>query len=92
VDLGAEKTIAAEKGERKIAVEIKSFVGRSDIQDLESSLGQYRLYRSVLEQTEPGRTLYLSIPAHVLVYFESLLVNWLLSKSSCTSLFSTISR
>ena len=31
IDLGAEKILAAEKGSDKIAVEIKSFVGRSVI-------------------------------------------------------------
>ncbi len=41
VDLGAEKLIAAEKGSRKIAVEIKSFSGRSEVADLEKALGQY---------------------------------------------------
>jgi XisH protein len=39
VDLGAEQLIAAENTEQKIAVEIKSFVGRSDIDDLEKALG-----------------------------------------------------
>lgn len=43
VDLGAERLLAAEKAERRIAVEIKSFVGRSDIADLEAALGQFVL-------------------------------------------------
>jgi len=30
IDLGAEKIIAAERGEEKIAVEIKSFIGTSN--------------------------------------------------------------
>lgn len=37
IDLGAEQLIAAQKAERKIAVEIKSFVGKSDIDDLEKA-------------------------------------------------------
>ncbi len=41
IDLGAKKLIAAEKGERKIAVEIKSFISKSEINDLENALGQY---------------------------------------------------
>ena len=41
VDLGAEKLLAAEKEGRKIAVEIKSFVGRSEIADLQDALGQF---------------------------------------------------
>lgn len=35
VDLGAERLLAAEKGRQKIAVEIKTFAGPSDVKDLE---------------------------------------------------------
>ncbi len=61
IDLGAEQLLAAEKVGRKIAVEIKSFVGSSEIEDLKYALGQYVLYRNVLNQTEPDRDLYLAI-------------------------------
>lgn len=61
VDLGAEQLIAAENAERKIAVEIKSFVGRSDIDDLEKALGQYILYYDILSEREPERVLYVAI-------------------------------
>ena len=44
VDLGAEYPIGAEKAGRKIAVEIKSFLGESDLYELGNSVGQYRLY------------------------------------------------
>jgi len=37
VDFGAERMLAAEKGNQKIAVEIKSFQGASDIRDLEQA-------------------------------------------------------
>ena len=47
VDLGANQLLAAEKVDRKIAVEIKSFTGRSDIDDLEKALGQYVLYQDI---------------------------------------------
>jgi len=43
VDLGAERMLAAEKGQEKIAVEIKSFQGASDVRDLEMAIGQYRV-------------------------------------------------
>ncbi len=33
VDLGAEKLLVAEKADKKIAVEIKSFVNRSEMRD-----------------------------------------------------------
>ena len=63
VDLGAERTLGAEKGGRKIAVEIKSFLGESDLRDLENALGQYVFYRSLLGRVEPDRELYLAVPA-----------------------------
>lgn len=63
VDLGAETLLAAEKDRRRIAVEIKSFAGASDMRDLEVALGQYVLYRDILAELEPERTLHLAIPA-----------------------------
>jgi XisH protein len=62
VDLGAEAPLAAERDGRKIAVEVKSFVGRSEITDLERALGQYSLYSFLLARQEPDRALYLAIP------------------------------
>lgn len=61
IDLAAERLLAAERAGQKIAVEIKSFIGRSPINDLENALGQYALYLSVLEEIEPERKLYLAI-------------------------------
>jgi len=63
IDLGAELPIGAEKNGRKIAVEIKSCRGASEIYELELSLGQYRLCRHVLAEIQPDRTLYLAVPA-----------------------------
>ena len=62
IDLGAERVIAAEKGALKIAVEIKSFLGKSDVESLEMALGQYFLYSKHLGRLEPDRKLYLAIP------------------------------
>lgn len=62
IDLGAESLISAEKGTQRIAVEIKSFIGPSDVRDLEVALGQYILYHKILSRTEPERILYLAIP------------------------------
>ncbi|MGK5093576.1 element excision factor XisH family protein [Deltaproteobacteria bacterium TL4] len=61
VDLGAEKLLAAEKDSSKIAVEVKSFVGASDVKDLEEAVGQYVVYHAVLDQIEPDRKLYLAV-------------------------------
>jgi hypothetical protein len=60
-DLGAERPIAAERGGERIVVEVKSFMGRSPMHDLELALGQYTLYLNLLELTAPDRTLYLAI-------------------------------
>ncbi len=65
VDLGASNLLAAEKEARKIAVEIKSFTGRSDINDLEKALGQYVLYHDILSEIEPSRDLFLAVPTMV---------------------------
>ena len=56
VDLGAERLLAADKGQQRIAVEIKSFRSPSPMTDLERALGQYALYRAILEEQEPQRT------------------------------------
>lgn len=65
MDIGAEDTISAERAGKKIGVEIKSFVGASDVHDLEVALGQYTLYRDILSEIEPDRSLYLAIPRRV---------------------------
>ncbi|MEG5138475.1 MULTISPECIES: element excision factor XisH family protein [unclassified Microcoleus] len=64
-DLGAERLINAEKGTEKIVVEVKSFVGRSDVKDLEQALGQYILYRQVLNEMQINRNLYLAISEEI---------------------------
>jgi hypothetical protein len=62
IDLGAERVVAAEKAGKRIAVEIKSFLGASQMHDLELALGQFLLYRTILEEQEPDRVLFLAIP------------------------------
>jgi hypothetical protein len=61
VDLGAERLLAAQKDTRKIAVEIKSFIGPSPTADLEQAMGQFTVYRTVLAKTDPDRVLYLAV-------------------------------
>jgi XisH protein len=62
IDLGVEKTtIAAEKENEKIAVEIKSFISPSPVSDLQEAVGVYEIYRSVLTELQPERLLYLAI-------------------------------
>lgn len=66
VDLGAERLLAAEKAGEKIAVEIKSFIGDSEMDDLEKAIGQYVVYCAVLAEEEPDRLLYLAVSKSVL--------------------------
>jgi hypothetical protein len=60
-DLGAERLISAEKETKKIVVEVKSFVGPSDVKDLEQALGQYILYRQIMDEMGSDRILYLAV-------------------------------
>ncbi len=53
--------IGAERQGKRIAVEIKEFQGKSAIGDLEQAIGQYALYRLLLQQIDPERDLYLAI-------------------------------
>lgn len=62
IDLGAEQLLAAERGEEKIAVEIKSFLSDSPLTDYHAALGQFLNYRLALEISAPTRILYLAVP------------------------------
>ncbi|MFB2838619.1 XisH family protein [Floridanema evergladense] len=62
IDLAAETMLAAERDSEKIAVEIKSFVGDSDISAFHTALGQYLNYCQALEEQEPDRIVYLAVP------------------------------
>ena len=63
IDLGAERMLGAERNGERIAVEIKSFIKPSVIQDLKEALGQFILYSDALTDfpEEADRTLYLAI-------------------------------
>ena len=58
-----ESTVAAERGNELIAVEIKSFVSESDISSFLMALGQYLNYAQALEEQEPDRIIFLALPA-----------------------------
>jgi len=53
--------VSAVKAQRKIVVEVKSFIGQSDIKDLEQAVGQYVIYRQILDKTVPDYKLYLAV-------------------------------
>ncbi len=81
VDLGAEKVLAAEKEGQKIAVEIKSFLGKSIIAEAQDAIGQFIMYREVLSDFESDRTLFLAISEDVLENdFSDVLRNLLLER------------
>ena len=66
VDLGAERvTLAAVKGTEQIAVEVQSFLSPSPVRDLQEAVGQFEIYRAVLTEIEPDRSLYLAVPRRV---------------------------
>ena len=60
-DLAADRTIAAEKLEQKIIVEVKSFLGTSIVQNFKEALGQYDIYQCIIETLEIDRKLYIAI-------------------------------
>lgn len=62
IDLGAEKLIAATKGNLKIAIEVKAFRSGSPISEYHRALGQFFNYQQALEDFEPDRELFLAIP------------------------------
>ena len=78
IDLGAEKVLAAEKDGKKIAVEVKSFLKESTMNEYHTALGQYINYLAGLGEQEPDRVLFLAIPATA---YEELMKNRLFQLS-----------
>jgi hypothetical protein len=62
VDLGPEQLLAAKKHGRKIAVDVESFLGASEVADLEHAVGRYTLCHILLAECEPDRQMYLAVP------------------------------
>lgn len=81
VDPGAGRMLGAERGQERIAVEIKTFTGSSEIRDFETALGQYVFYRVLLEQTDADRHLYLAVPAPIaLTLFQEVIARPVLER------------
>jgi hypothetical protein len=53
--------IGVERDRTRIAIEIKEFRGLSAMADLEQAIGQYSLYKLLLNQVDPGREIYLGV-------------------------------
>ncbi|TAE32286.1 MAG: fatty-acid oxidation protein subunit alpha [Cytophagales bacterium] len=63
IDLGAKDLVEAERDGRTIAVEIKSFLNPSLLDDLYHAIGQYSVYNLALDEREPDTMLYLALPS-----------------------------
>ena len=75
VDLAAEKTIAAERENEKILVEVKSFLSKSKLHDFYEAKGQYDIYRRGLAKNNEQRKLYLAIDEEIyLTFFQKTLI------------------
>ena len=72
IDLGAEKLIAAEKADVRIAVEVKSFLGASVVSEFHTALGQFLNYRFALQDKQPDRVLFLAVPLDIYNSFFTL--------------------
>jgi hypothetical protein len=62
IDIKAETLLIAEREQKKIAVEVKSFLENSTVSAFQDAIGQYLTYQVALETTEPDRILYLAAP------------------------------
>jgi XisH protein len=69
IDLGAERLLAAEQGNERIAVEIKVFGNISLVQAFHTAVGQYMNYRVNLEEYHPERQLFLAVPKNIFETF-----------------------
>jgi len=82
MDLGAERVIGAEKADEKIAVEIKSFIGKSKINDFYEAKGQYDVYQEILLAENSPRLLYLGIEEDIFnSFFQRPLIQWIVEKN-----------
>jgi glucose-6-phosphate 1-dehydrogenase len=66
VDLAADHDrLGAERQGERIAMEVQSFVGESDIEYLHHADGQHAVYRVLLARRDPDRVLYLAVSDEV---------------------------
>lgn len=60
-DLGAERSLAAEKEGQEVIVEVKDFDTRAMSSELQKLIGQLELYRGAIEGQATNRELFLAI-------------------------------
>lgn len=61
IDIIAEEVFTAEKEGRKIAVEVKSFIGKSNLSEFEKAIGQFIIYRIAMRKEDPDRQLFIAV-------------------------------
>ena len=69
IDLAAEKVILATRETEQIAVEVKSFIGASPLNNFHAAVGQFLLYREVLDEKDPQRKLFIAMPKDTYIEF-----------------------
>jgi hypothetical protein len=80
-DLAGEKTIAASREEKQIVIEIKSFLSRSPMRDLETALGQYLIYKAFISLEYPEKQLYLAIGEIIYEdFFQKVAIQFIVTK------------
>ena len=72
IDIIADEVFVAEKKGRKIAVEVKSFVGKSNLSELEKAIGQFIIYRFAMRREDAMRELFLAVGEKI---YNKLFVN-----------------
>lgn len=60
-DLGAERKVAPDQIEHRIVVEVKSFVGLSFVTELQKAIGQYTIYRRLIQRTSHNYEIFLAL-------------------------------
>lgn len=81
IDLGAERILAAERGDEKIAVEVKTFANDSAVFAFHVAIGQFINYQVALEQKQSDRLLYLAVPEDIYnTFFQSILAKAVVEK------------
>ena len=87
IDLAAEQVFAAERGTERIVIEVKSFIGKSKLNDFYEAKGQYDVYRRGLRKEGIQRKLYLAIDVDI---FESFFQKSLIAETLEEELISLI--
>jgi XisH protein len=61
IDIIADEIFVAEKEGRKIAVEVKSFIGKSNLSEFEKAVGQFIIYRFAMRREDAERELFIAV-------------------------------